>query len=552
MEIPQFQSVIERWPDKRVVVFSLQTHQPVPNGSFVGSNYDPENSESNTIWILYDISQYHFTCIINMQAYFRSVLTHEDHLFCAKCIGWVRKWQFRNLHLPQNSLVVLNEEEFEFAKEALYGGKTDVRVLHREWSQEQVDQGTFGCYVDVQSMYPFVQYTYPMPCGVPYWKNFNGNDPIDLDFLKSCIGIVECDIQPTRYLHHPIIGGKDPITHKYVFDLNPKKRIIITSVELQLALQHGYKVTRLYKALLFHEQEILFKSYVQKFLKIKLEASGIPNVEWATFVRKHWDLLGIKLAQVNILRNEGLRSMAKLMLNSLWGKLGQDPNLPHTVFIDNPDTYKDLLQKEYRGEISLKYDSEVSKNKRILSYTDSQGKIDLQNKNVVTAAFVAAYGRIHLWTTLHTLGERVLYHDTDSVVYERNLAGPNVSIAYMLGEWENELDEDDCITSFVSLGPKTYSYVTLSGEECLKCKGFSLNTGNRASINHQKMIDLLHDSKNSPESNLSLSDRKFKWDRTNVQYWSSLESKTLRFTADKNVIDWETLTTKPFGYEKFE
>jgi hypothetical protein len=38
---------------------------------------------------------------------------------------------FRNLHLPPNCIVVLNEEEYGFAKQALHGGKTDVRVLHR-------------------------------------------------------------------------------------------------------------------------------------------------------------------------------------------------------------------------------------------------------------------------------------------------------------------------------------------------------------------------------------------------------------------------------------
>jgi hypothetical protein len=453
---------------------------------------------------------------------------------------------FRNLHLTPNCIVELTKDEFQFAKGALHGGKTDVRILHREWSPDQVAQGTYGCYVDVQSMYPFVQYTRPMPCGVPVWKTFHEEDGIDMDFLESCIGIIECDIKSTQYLHHPIIGGKDPKTQKYVFDLKPKERLILTSVELQLALKHGYVVTRLYKALLFKDQQILFKSYIETFLKIKLEASGVPKVAWETFAKQHKEKLGIELDPSKMIRNEGLRTMAKLMLNSLWGKLGQDPNLPHNVFIDNETEYKDLLQKEYRGEISITQSMEVTQNKSLISYKDSEGTLDLQNKNVVTAAFVAAYGRIHLWETLHFLGERVLYHDTDSVVYEHSRDGPKVTIGYMLGEWEDELEENDCITSFVALGPKTYSYVTRMGKESLKCKGFSLNVGNRKSINHDKMIEILKDSKTHADSCLVLSDRKFKWDRTNGQYWSYLQSKTMRFTADKNEIDWETYTTTPF------
>ena len=88
-----------------------------------------------------------------------------------------------------------------------------------------------------------------------------------------------------------------------------------------------------------------------------------------------------------------------------------------------------------------------------------------------------------------------MYHDTDSFVYEHSKEGPNVEIGYMLGIWENELGEDDCITSFVALGPKTYSYKTLKGKENTKCKGFRLNPETSETMNHQKMIDLLLQSK---------------------------------------------------------
>ncbi|KAI8904981.1 DNA polymerase type B, organellar and viral-domain-containing protein [Gorgonomyces haynaldii] len=127
---------------------------------------------------------------------------------------------FRNLHMPDDCLVVSIEDEHRFAAEALHGGKTDVRILHREWIKEQIDRGIYGCYVDVQSMYPYVQYTREMPCGVPSWRTF---DEVDLDFLQSFIGFAKCDIHPTRYLHHPVIGGKDPNTGKYVLTCVPRK-----------------------------------------------------------------------------------------------------------------------------------------------------------------------------------------------------------------------------------------------------------------------------------------------------------------------------------------
>ena len=133
-------------------------------------------------------------------------------------------------------------------------------------------------------------------------------------------------------------------------------------------------------------------------------------------------------------RNEGRRSMTKLQLNSLWGKLGQNPNLSRTIFIDNSKQYKDLQYKEFQGVVDMKSEFDLPDGRKLYSYTDSQGQLELENKNVVVAAFVAAYGRLYLWETLNNLGDRVLYHDTDSVVYEHSKEGPNVEIGYMLGE----------------------------------------------------------------------------------------------------------------------
>ena len=43
-----------------------------------------------------------------------------------------------------------------------------------------------------------------------------------------------------------------------------------------------------------------------------------------------------------------------------------------------------------------------------------------------------------------------------------------------LGELTDELDDDDCITTFVSGGPKNYSYQTKNGKTVCKVRGFTL------------------------------------------------------------------------------
>ena len=58
------------------------------------------------------------------------------------------------------------------------------------------------------------------------------------------MGFVQCDIEPSTYLHHPIIGSKDEKSKMHQFYLKRKKKIILTSAEVQVALKHGYKVSK--------------------------------------------------------------------------------------------------------------------------------------------------------------------------------------------------------------------------------------------------------------------------------------------------------------------
>ena len=78
-----------------------------------------------------------------------------------------------------------------------------------------------------------------------------------------------------------------------------------------------------------------FDKYVNSFLKLKAEASGYPPgvvTEEAkrAFIAEFYQREGIRLDYANIKHNPGLRSLAKLMLNSFWGKL-------NTEFISIPD-----------------------------------------------------------------------------------------------------------------------------------------------------------------------------------------------------------------------
>ena len=68
--------------------------------------------------------------------------------------------------------------------------------------------------------------------------------------------------------------------------------------------------------------------------------------------------------------------------------------------------------------------------------------------NIFIAAFTTSYARMKLYTEMDKLGERVLYHDTDSIIYTSD--GTNdPPLGNYLGEFTDELN-GEIITSFVS------------------------------------------------------------------------------------------------------
>lgn len=111
----------------------------------------------------------------------------------------------------------------------------------------------------------------------------------------------------------------------------------------------------------------------------------------------------------------------------------------------------------------------------LINYVEKQDFIeDCPFGNVVLAAFTTAHARLHLYDTLEKLGDRVLYFDTDSIIYQHVEGEYNPSIVNSLGGWTDEL-EGGHITKFMSGGPKNYAFETDTGMAVQKVKGLTLN-----------------------------------------------------------------------------
>jgi len=127
----------------------------------------------------------------------------------------------------------------------------------------------------------------------------------------------------------------------------------------------------------------------------------------------------------------------------------------------------------------------------------------MQNTNPVIAAYTTAIARQKLYSYIEQLQDRVLYFDTDSIIYLKNLKNPDhkmVPTGFSLGEMTNELKEygeNAYISEFVSGGPKNYAYKvggTKNGDRpiSIKVRGITLTNTTAKRVNFKTLKRLVH------------------------------------------------------------
>ena len=133
-----------------------------------------------------------------------------------------------------------------------------------------------------------------------------------------------------------------------------------------------------------------------------------------------------------IKKNPGLRALAKLMLNSFWGKFGQRALLPQVEFVDDPSVYFDKLTSDQEEVTAVNFVSEDMVDMRWKYKNDF---VDANSKtNVVIAAYTTAQARLKLYSYLDKLGPRALYADTDSVIFSSKHGESKPSLGDYLGD----------------------------------------------------------------------------------------------------------------------
>eukprot|EP00057_Strongylocentrotus_purpuratus_P033052 XP_789947.2 PREDICTED: uncharacterized protein LOC585011 [Strongylocentrotus purpuratus] len=375
-------------------------------------------------------------------------------------------------------------------RDSFFGGRTDgCSLYYKAQPDEQI------LYYDFTSLYPYINKFGKYPVGHPRILHSNF-PPVDQIF-----GLIQCEITPPRNLYHPVLPYRssdkltfplcgacaDALNQKQCTHSDSERKLkgVWVSEELKKALEKGYydlKITEVWQFDRYsqYNEEMhsggLFTGYIEAVMKLKQEASGYPvdaktPAEREQYVKEYYEHEGILLDPKKIMKNPGLRAIAKMIINVLWGKFAQRNNLRQTLYLS---TAAELL-KQLNDETVIVHDILVLNELLQLNFTNAEGFVDQNvNTNVIIASFTTAMARLKLYSVLEKLDDRVLYHDTDSIVFRTNpsLEPFDPKTGNYLGDLTDEIDpaHEEFIDTY---GSAQVLRITVTkqtrGTPCAKC-----------------------------------------------------------------------------------
>lgn len=325
---------------------------------------------------------------------------------------------FKKMNNLKSLLDLSNASKYDwYARKAYSGGRTEVFKTY-------VDEDY--SYVDVNSLYPSV-----MLDEVPVGKATLVRDRIGaLECYKNKLaGVYEVEWEAPD-IHTPILWERREhnYSHKLIFGLNNKMykkgKGHYALPELELAEENGYRIMPL-SCLVTLETAKVFNSYVNHFIKMKYEGGAKKTV-------------------------------AKLLLNSLYGKTGQRLTVQTTgslnseeafkrsqKFKHNLNTYLNAINDNASPELLDKLLNDVKDTKfelidKELNVYNYMTKRHHRDTNVMWASYITARARVELWKVCELCDFEQAYVDTDSCMMPMEFKKKVPIDDKELGKWKEE------------------------------------------------------------------------------------------------------------------
>lgn len=391
------------------------------------------------------------------------------------------------------------------------GGAVDVYIPQNKNNE------TLYLY-DVNSLYPSVMLNKPMPTGQPvaFLGDIRQVDP-------NAFGFFYCKITSPEYLEHPILQRSIKTSDgvRTVAGLGSWQGWIFSGEmdnAIRMKLGYSFEIIKGYQ----FERGNIFKDYVQKMYNLRLEyEKGTP-----------------------------MNLIAKLLMNSLYGKFGMKPESTIIEMFDTSNEnefalFNEMLEK-YGMTIQdfIKIDNHyltVRKSLNNFSYSENDDIYHGLEVNIAIASAITGGGRMWMSAIFKNNPNFNLYYsDTDSGVTDAPLP------EYLVGGELGQLKLEHTISRAVFLAPKVYGLLTTDGTEIIKVKGIVNEL--LADIHFQDLQDLLFKDSSKEFSQEKWFKKVLEGDITvnEVAYTLKSTSNKRRSIYIENIFS----NTKPYNYNE--
>jgi len=337
---------------------------------------------------------------------------------------------YRSSFMTNNEIPQLSGQVAKDIRLSYTGGAVDMYI------PENLEGEEVFAY-DVNALYPSQMKELDMPVGVPIL--FEG-DIRNID--PNAFGFFYCKIKAPKELEHPIIQTHIKVNNvtSTIAPLGQWEDIIF-SAEMDNAMKFGYEFEILWGYIF--ERKNIFKDYVDTLYQLR---SQYP-------------------------RSHPLNYIAKLLMNSLYGKFGMNDSFPIIEILTKKEFNKFI--DDFNGEINnyVELDDKfmvIYRNPQANVNTMLDGNKESHNVSIPIASAITAYARIHMSQFKNNQDFKLYYSDTDSVYINKPLLDHLVDNK-TLGKMKLE----NIITKAIFLAPKMYYLETENNKTIYKVKGLS-------------------------------------------------------------------------------
>jgi len=365
-----------------------------------------------------------------------------------------------------------DKEKYEFISQSVYGGRCHP-VVKKSVSKhyddviegnmtynELLQSKKFIFNADCTSLYPasmggceLLQPQYPI--GISRFT-----ERCEEEFLSGKLGFYHIKFSPPKDITIAVLARRGP--NGLLWSLEDGEGVY-NNIDIQNAIDAGYKIEFLNKALVWDNSANIFDDYINTMYQLKETAERDGN--------------------------DVKRSIAKLMMNALYGKTLQRPIMEKTQIINNIFKFNEFINKYDVTDWEI-----INENSIIVSGQEKDIE-KVINKPFQLGSFVLSYSRKLMISFMKEIDPSLksilfTYTDTDSLhisgeayfnLKEKGLIKDknNSKLGYLC----SDIKKEGLIIKEINLGPKNYMYEYITNDNkihrcedaTMKCKGINFD-----------------------------------------------------------------------------